>query len=47
MFASFGMHKPIAAGSTSFIYTKNAKHYIPINMTEFRNAAHSQIASVG
>lgn len=47
MFASFGMHKAIAAGSTSFIYTKNAKHYIPINMTEFRNAAHSQIASVG
>lgn len=47
MFASFGMHKAIAAGSTSFIYTKNAKHYIPINMTEFRNAAHAQIASVG
>lgn len=47
MFKSFGINKSIAAWSTAFVYTKNARHYIPINMTEFRNDAHTQLASVG
>lgn len=47
MFKSFGINKAIAAWSTAFVYTKNARHYMPINMTEFRNDAHTQLASVG
>lgn len=47
MFKSFGISKSIAAWSTAFVYTKNARHYMPINMTEFRNDAHTQLATVG
>lgn len=47
IFKSFGIYKTTAAGSSAFVYTKNARHYLPINMSEFRNEAHHQLGMIG
>lgn len=42
LFLSFGIRKDISALSKAFIYEKNAKHYLPIHLSEYRNSGHSQ-----
>lgn len=42
LFMSFGIRKDVSALSKAFIYEKNARHFLPIHFSEYRNSWHPQ-----
>ncbi|HPC34142.1 MAG TPA: hypothetical protein PLP73_00635 [Candidatus Absconditabacterales bacterium] len=42
LFISFGIRKDVSALSKAFIYEKNARHFLPIHFSEYRNSGHPQ-----